>query len=284
MLSKWHVDWGNSFVRAEDRWEDYCVTWLRQQYPDQPLEIWTLTYNHVYTNYRNEVRHGAVGSDFYHAQPLPSTLFAGSLIPVPGGPVELLPEYAFGPPHYDQAWLDHYGYTPVAASANPYMQDNAPCLYRREGAYSYTFSISREQLAKYTDFLPATAITPIGTFVRDYDRIGILAQGERGANQVIVAQELAFPGWQVQVDGKTAPIESIGGFIGVVLPPDDNWHTILFQYLPADFFLGAAVTLLTALALALYLLRVDRFLPAGWPRRFVAQIAEAWDFRGSDGT
>lgn len=284
VLSKWHVDWGNAFVRAEDKWEDYCVSWLRDQHPGEPLDIWTLSYRSVYTNYRNEVRHGFVGSDFYHAQPMPSTLFSGNLIPRDGAPAEVMPEYAFGPPHYDQSWMDQYGYTAIPESADPYDSEKAPCLYRRENAYSYAFTITRSELASYSDYLPPDALTPITSFVRDYDRIGVLVRGTDSGNLVVAVQELAFPGWTVTVDGQPTPIESIGGFIGVLLPPDESWHKVLFQYLPADFYIGAAVTLITALGMILYLLRIDRVLPEDWLRRFFRQLAEAWDFRGSDGT
>ena len=279
VVSRWHDNWGTYFLNPEDEWENYCITWLRQHYPDQQLSVWTLSYHNIYTYYRNEVRHGFVGSDFYHAQPIPSTIFNGNLVPRSFGPSELLPEFALGGPHFDANWLKVNGYVALPGSADPFSSDRAPCVYRRDNAYSYAFWITRRDLKANANFLPPSAITPITTFVRDYDRIALLAQAKSDADVVVAVQELAYPGWTVQIDGHSAKLELVGGLIGTVLPFDGKQHLVFFQYLPIDFFVGAAITLITAIGCILYLLRADQLLPASLARRFIAQIVEAWELK-----
>ena len=276
VIDRWHESWGSFFVRYEDQWEDYCVSWLREQYPDRELSIWTIDYKNIYTYYRNRVRHGWIASDFYHAQPIPSTVYGGGLIPRGGDPPELLPEFALGLPHFEDDWLQKHGYKPIMESANPY-RDNIPCLYRREGVYSYAYWVTQRDLDAHRDVLPPSITNPITTFVRDYDLVGVLAQSKRDEDVVVTVQELAYPGWQVQVDGTSAPLQSVGGQIGVVLRRDGRQHVILFQYLPTRFFVGSAITLVTALACILYLLRAYRIIPKAWRDRFLPRIIEAWD-------
>jgi hypothetical protein len=180
-------------------------------------------------------------------------------------------------PHFDDEWLQQQGYTPIPESANPFRQ-NIPCLYRREGSFSYAYSVTRADLAAHPESLPVTATNPISTFIRDYDRIAVLAQAQADSDVVVTVQEVAYPGWSVQIDGQIANVKSVGGQIGVVLPRDNRQHVILFQYLPKRFFLGSMITLITALTCMLYLLRADRFLPKLKMREAITQVIQAWDF------
>jgi len=260
VVRQWHLTWGEAILETEEAWEDYCITWLRDQYPERPLSVWTLHYQTINTYLRNRVRHGWVSSDFYHPRPIDSTLFIGSLVPVSDGPPITLPEFAMGITHYDDAWAERNGYTIMPESANPYAEGQ-PCFYRREGAYSYAWWAIRADLDRYMDFLPVEVTHPITQFRRDYDRITLLAQAQPDADVAVTVQELAYPGWSVSIDGVAATLESLGGQVAVVLPRSDSQHVVAFQYLPRRFFTGAIITLITVAVLILYLLRVDRRLP-----------------------
>jgi len=278
VLDKWHGSWGDFFVVQEDDWENYCITWLRRQYPDRELAVGTLNYMNTYTYYRNQVRHSWVNSDFYHAQPVPSTVFSGNMVSVSGGPTELMPEFAIGFPHFDEKWMQQHGYQPIPESANPY-QNNKPCMYRRDGAFSYAYWVTRDALNAYVGTFPVTITHPITDFLRNYDRIALTAQASSTADVIVAVQELAYQGWNVQIDGVASRIESVGGLVGVVLPRDGLKHTVIFQYLSSTFYLQRAITLLSAILFILYLLRADRLLPQNLPRRLVTQLADAWDLR-----
>ncbi len=56
------------------------------------------------------------------------------------------------------------------------------------------------------------------------------------------------PGWKARVDGKSAPVIEVNlGLKGVVVPGGN--HEVEIRYLPGSFLLGAAVSVLTILAL-----------------------------------
>lgn len=270
VVRQWQTTWGEHFTQREERMENACITWLRDTYPNAELSVWTLDYRNIYTYLRNRVRHGWVASDFYHVRGIPSTLFGGWMQPNGMPPIELLPEFAIGITHFDDSWLEQSGYMPIEESVNPYT-NGRPCLYRREGAYSYAWLTTRAQLDQYTNIFPVTETTPITTFIRDYDRIGIIARARSDADVVVTAQEAAYPGWRVSINDQPATLESLGGQIAVVLPRVDEEVRVYFQYLPQRFFLGAGITLATALMTILYLLRFDGLI-GRWLRRRVTDI------------
>ncbi|MDX1992003.1 MAG: hypothetical protein SF029_06425 [bacterium] len=74
----------------------------------------------------------------------------------------------------------------------------------------------------------------------------------------IVVQETAYPGWTVRVNGQPAPVESIGGILGVVVP--EGAHTVEFIYQPTWFYAGAIITLASAGLTIVYLLRGEHLL------------------------
>jgi hypothetical protein len=232
----------------------------------------------IYTYYRNRVRHGWVGSDFYHARAYQNRYIGQKLIPYSGAPAALLPEFAIGLPHYDDAWLRTQGYTPIQESANPF-GDNLPCLYRREGSYSYAFSVAATDLENTTGSLPVEVTQPISSYIREYDRIAVLAKAREDANVIVTVQELAYPGWTVQVDGRPATLVSVGDQIGVLLPHHNQEHVVLFQYLPQRFFVGSAITLITALLCSLYLLRADKIIPGKPFDNAMSKVLQAWDLQ-----
>ncbi|MDF1499839.1 MAG: YfhO family protein [Anaerolineales bacterium] len=79
------------------------------------------------------------------------------------------------------------------------------------------------------------------------NRIELTAEGPGR----LVLSELAYPGWQVRVDGDPAPDVVVDGlFRGVQL--EDGKHRVSFVYRPAHLIIGMALTGLTWLA-ALYL-------------------------------
>ncbi|HEX9016231.1 MAG TPA: YfhO family protein, partial [Chloroflexota bacterium] len=64
----------------------------------------------------------------------------------------------------------------------------------------------------------------------------------------LVLADSYFPGWAARVDGKESPIERVDfAFRGVFLPKGE--HTVVFEYAPATFRTGAAITVLSLLML-----------------------------------
>lgn len=70
---------------------------------------------------------------------------------------------------------------------------------------------------------------------------------------LLVVSEVYYPGWRARVDGKEAPVYRVDHALrGVVLPPGE--HRVELYYQPLSLFLGAIVTALTVVTVALCML------------------------------
>jgi hypothetical protein len=66
---------------------------------------------------------------------------------------------------------------------------------------------------------------------------------------LLVLADLAFPGWRVEIEGRSAPILTVDGLLrGVVVPAGS--HVVTFRYRPTSLLIGSV---LSVLALALLL-------------------------------
>lgn len=267
VVSHWNI--GYQDVLNPLHRDDECVSWLRQQRPDDELAVWRLGYRAITTYMNNRARATQVYADF-EMTPRPSTL----------GKVDLttsLPEYGIAWTEGEQSYLRSRGYTLLPDSPIVAMSGK-PCLYRKADAlpYAYTVPLSAVLMAQpgseWPDemlllagdtplppdaiTLPPEKTTPITTFIRQPDAIRLLARGYLQQFTVVTVQERAYPGWQATINGQPATVESVGGQIGVVLPRDGGQYVVDFVYRPPLLFQGAAVTLLAAAFSVVYLLRV----------------------------
>jgi hypothetical protein len=77
----------------------------------------------------------------------------------------------------------------------------------------------------------------------------VVIQTKSNADGELVLYDLAYPGWKVTVDGVSQPgFESARYFRGVKLPAGE--HTVVWTYQPRSVWIGAIVTLASALLLA----------------------------------
>lgn len=86
---------------------------------------------------------------------------------------------------------------------------------------------------------------------------------ERGTNWItlsatgpglLVLAEIAFPGWQVTVNGAPAALETPGGlFRGVILPEGE--HRVHFSFRPTSVYLGFSIGMLTWLVIIMLVWR-----------------------------
>ncbi len=248
---------------------DRCVSWLREQRPDDQLAVWQYGYHGTTTFLNNRVRIYDVLSDF-EMSPLPNTL----------GRIDLtrsLPEFATALSAGHPRYLYRQGYEPMAGSPSaPLLPETPngeapvrPCVYHKPDALPYAYTVALSVLndieppeSGLDEFdkpgwttLPPETVTPVTNFQRQPDNITLLVEG--GADTVLTIQERAFPGWYAEIDGQPAQLESVGGQIGVILPADGAPHRIYFSFRPPLFLLGAVITLLTGVVCTCYLLRMD---------------------------
>ena len=184
-----------------------------------------------------------------------------------------LPEYAIAVRVGDRRFLYQQGYQVMADSPRVADSPSFHCLYRKDDAlsYAYTVSLATLQAVKPPEppgtgepepplqTLPPEDHSAVTDYLRQPDAILLAVKGDAQTPTALTLQERAYPGWAVTIDGQPAELESVGGQIGVILPHDDQSHRVYFLYRPPLFLLGCAITLVAAAFCILYLLRIDRF-------------------------
>lgn len=206
---QWTVFTGTESISTID---DVCITWLRDHNPDKQLSVYVPGYVAIDTYIRNRVRLFNVASDFRMIPDAP-TLYQGDL-------TRSLPEYGMGWDKNLRSYFAENNYKPVLDSPKPV--DDFNCLFQKTDVFSYAYSIPAAVLAPFHqpgyELIPGVT-TPITSLDRRLDRIALLVDSSPYDSLVVTVQEAAYPGWGVLVDGAPAKIESVGGQIGVVLPP-----------------------------------------------------------------
>ena len=143
-------------------------------------------------------------------------------------------------------------------------------MWQNQDTIAYAFTVPLPVLKDLTDTLPVEVTTPVSSYVQYPDQIGLLVESAPDDSLVVVVQEVSYPGWTVEVDNQPASLKSVGGYLGVVIPPGAGQHQIHFAYRPPLLLFGAGITLLTALFCTVYLLRLDRFIPPKWSAKISA--------------
>lgn len=238
--------------------DDDCLGWLRGQQVGLQSVLGPLDYSSVLAYTTNGLRRSNLDVDIEFAAQ-PSTLYAGDLL-------RLSPRYAVAQDEAQRATLKQRGYLELRAS--PPTENRTPCLYLKPNAVSYAYAIPSRVLGGYSDLNPLINLhtTPIQRVWHGADRIGLVVDALPSDSLVVTVQEITYPGWHVWVNDQAATLESVGGQIGVVIPPGNGAVKVYFQYLPSVFFNGAWITLIVAGIGVLYLLRMDRLLPPSFLR------------------
>ena len=103
---------------------------------------------------------------------------------------------------------------------------------------------------------PGPGVAPYATFVEDGLNRVIIRAG-LAADGYLVLLDSYNPDWTVDVDGAAAPLMRVNAlFRAVHLTAGE--HLVTFTYRPRRFYLGAGITALTALGLALAVARGAR--------------------------
>jgi hypothetical protein len=240
--------WGYFPITQPPSYRDnVCVSWLRAHNPDRQLSVWRGGYDVIFSYLADHVRKFNV-EVAYTPLPLPSTIGDLDLLRF-----NSLPEY--GIPYHggERAWLISQGYTPVSGSQ---LTERQYCLWRKADAlpYAYTIPIDVVMALDGGETLDASHVSPVSALERRPDEIALIASAEGDKPIVLTVQELAYPGWQVELDGTPAVLDVLGGQIAVRLPGDGRPRTVYFAFRPMLFYLGAMITLVTCAVCVLILL------------------------------
>lgn len=232
---------------STQQWDDEttCITWLREQYPDEPLQVYRYRYESILAYVNTRVRHWPIEAD-YEPLPLPDTLSYERII-------QTMPAYAVGWLEETRLKLRQEGYRVMPDS--PLVSGlRTPCLWARRDAPPYAYAVGLGTLTGLSAPITASDVTPVE--MTDYlpDRIRLRVQASPFDYQVVVVSETAYPGWRVRVNGDGVKLESVGGFAGVILPKSTDSYEIEFAYRPVWVYVGAVISLITALGCAVGLL------------------------------
>jgi Bacterial membrane protein YfhO len=112
--------------------------------------------------------------------------------------------------------------------------------------------------------VPGPPVPPSATFVEDGLNRVVIRAGSPG-DAYLALLDTYNPDWKVDVDGAPAPLMRANGlFRAVHLTAGE--HLVTFTYRPSMFYLGAAITALTGLGLALW---------CGWSARRARRTQDA---------
>jgi hypothetical protein len=238
--------------------DDICLRWLRERHPDAQLMTYRGGYDAIYAYFQRKVRKFNVEVD-YTALPMPNTIGNLSLLRY-----ESLPQYAITWVDRERQFFKDNGFAPLAETQ---LIDENYCLWYNPNALSFAYTVPLsfyEHLDVYAgDKLLAGDTLPVTTMARMPDDVALIVQAHSDEPLILTVQELAYPGWQVMLDGQSVPLEVAGGQIAALIPPDGKLHQVHFMFRPPLFYLGAWVTLATALVCVGYLLRGERLLVVG---------------------
>ncbi len=238
---------------------DECIRSIRELNPNSEISILFGFYVDAYAHLQERARLNFVGNGIY---PLgqESTLFPGNLAEPQAAQFGM----AFTPP--ERVYMQEIGYQPLQGSY--LVPEGIPCGYVNPNALPYAFTLPLNDLRAYGSqgeppyALPVEVVTPLAPLSRVYDNIWLSVTAQPDQELVVVAHETTYTGWQVEIDGQRAQLESVGGIVGVIVPPGSGERVIHFYYRPALLVFSMWLTLIAAVVGAGYLLNLEyMFLP-----------------------
>lgn len=144
------------------------------------------------------------------------------------------------------------------------------CVYENTAAIAKGFCIDKEKVTHAeTDSagsLLLSSLTDIPAAVcgtcemTSYEPERVEVQVTAAADCYLLLQDMYYPGWRARVDGKeTAVLKTDIGIRAVEIP--DGEHTVVFEFKPASFYVGLALTLVGLILTLAYALRARPRVP-----------------------
>jgi hypothetical protein len=235
-----------------------CLAWIYAQGTDQPLSVYQGGYSYITAFLNASVRQTPIEAA-YRPLPIPYTLYSNDLRK------ESLPYYAMPVRNEDIEFLEANGYAPLEnapfyTNIDPFTGEPLQwrCAWARPESLYYAYQVPVTVLQDATSPPLRTQVTPVTVLRRGYDHIAVSGSGTGGATSVVVVEEVAYPGWQAWIDSERVPLESVGGYLGAILPLSTNDHTVVFIYRPMQVNISLWITVGSAVLCILALLGMDR--------------------------
>lgn len=236
-----------------------CLGDLVSARPHQPVSVDASLYVTIWPYFANNVRLASLQTNYDH-RGIPSTLMNDDLTILPA---EFYVSYGESIDRLTTA-----GYRPIERATD--CEWPTPILHN-PGALPYAFSAPvRVFETNDVEQVIANAV-PVEVVLFEPERTILRAENPTNESIAVVAQTIAYPGWEARINGEPATLESVGQLQGVILPPNTPSASVEFVYIPTTFFVGAWITILTTILLIAYLLRVDVHVRRWWVHRTQAR-------------
>ncbi|MFZ4816133.1 MAG: hypothetical protein ACOYL5_16475, partial [Phototrophicaceae bacterium] len=229
----------------------YCLAWLREQVPNEPLTVYQKNYIELMPFYELHVQKFPIEADYYA---LPTRTGLGALILD-----DALPRYAIPWDTDDLTFIrKEWGYVPLRNA--PKKPNGEPCIWVKPNALPYAFILPHTLIA-YTDYVSTGFAAPMTLLAWRPGAMTYYAVPPARVDSAAIVREVAYPGWQAWVNGEPATLAPMGGLLSVSfdedLPPNTP-VTIHFAYRPVALWVGAWVTLCSSAAGCIALLWAAR--------------------------
>ncbi len=246
-------NWGRiAGVEPTFTFERPLVYYLRERFPNRFLQVWTGGF-FVYLPFYEMLARASFGNPDYRPDPVEPTIGTREAMRFP-------PEFGVGVDGFFMNWVISNGFRVIPETIE--MFAGAEWVWEQPDAPSYVFAVHYNDLMGRTTPLTRYEALPIDTYSHHIDWIRVTL-GDYTPGFILVAQEVAFPGWEVEINGQPAQLESVGGLIGVRLPdkaPGSPPTEVIFRYAPRLLYASGWLTTASVGVFAVYALRLDRFM------------------------
>lgn len=219
---------------------------LRDLYPHQMIALHTGWIEHYALN-ETRIRH-PYGDNEVFTTGLPPT--------IGGEQFEYWEEFAYGDTSDsgNGTFLRENGW--VEMDNVPTIPDIGAILDYNPEALPYAYVVPEQTLLDRMNQRLVRSQTRAVSYFHRIDEVELDVENT-GDGNVLVAQETAYPGWSVMVNGVELPIESVHRRIAVRLPANLDSATVIFRYQPVRLYMGGLISFLSIVLLGLYALRLD---------------------------
>ncbi|MCS6908709.1 MAG: YfhO family protein, partial [Anaerolineales bacterium] len=152
-------------------------------------------------------------------------------------------------------------------------QMDGTVIYKVLDSLPIAFKVNEQTLLANSDAeLSKEEVEPLTPLFVKTDAVEIIAHGS--AKDVLVVLVTHYPGWQVQVDGRKAKLESVSGYLAVRMR--EGIHKYRFEFRPTVFYLGLLISLMS-FGIGLFVIRSE---VAAWLWKVKSLMFELRDFWG----
>lgn len=135
---------------------------------------------------------------------------------------------------------------PIPENAEQIREFNGVYVWHIPDALPYAFSVKSELIQPYST-ITRQQVTAANVKINGPNQDVVKgASGQKGDALVVLVSY--YPGWKLLIDGKPAEVTSYNGYLGSQMLPGE--HSYTFYFLPTQYIVGATISILTMILMA----------------------------------